>query len=72
MMVIVGGYRNTWGPAIGAMVFFLTRDLIGDYAQHWLAIFGVALIIVIVFSPEGISGLVQRLRRSSRSISTGA
>ncbi|MEZ2624862.1 branched-chain amino acid ABC transporter permease [Paenalcaligenes hominis] len=71
MMVIVGGYRNTWGPAIGAMVFFLTRDLVGDYAQHWLAIFGVALIVVIVFSPEGISGLVQRLRRSSRTIKSG-
>lgn len=71
MMVIVGGYRNTWGPAIGAMVFFLTRDLVGDYAQHWLAIFGVALIVVIVFSPEGISGLMQRLRRSSRTIKSG-
>lgn len=72
MMVIVGGYKNTWGPAIGAMVFFLTRDLIGDYAQHWLAIFGVALIVVIVFSPEGISGLFQRLRRSARSVNVEA
>lgn len=70
MMVIVGGYQNTWGPAIGAMVFFLTRDLIGDYAQHWLAIFGVALIVVIVFSPEGISGLLQRLRRSEHVIAS--
>lgn len=70
MMVIVGGYRTLWGPALGAIVFFLTRDMIGDYAQHWLAIFGTALIIIIVFSPEGIGGALQRLtgrRRPQRA-----
>lgn len=72
MMVVVGGYRNTWGPVIGAIVFFLTRDLVGDYAQHWLAIFGFALIIVIVFSPEGISGLINRFSSKLKPEKSGA
>ncbi|WP_085315414.1 branched-chain amino acid ABC transporter permease [Derxia lacustris] len=61
MMVIVGGSRTLWGPALGAVVYFLARDFLGDYASHWMAVFGVALIAVIVFSPEGIAGALQRL-----------
>ena len=61
MMVVVGGYRALWGPALGAGVYFLAKDILGDYASHWMAIFGIALITVIVFSPEGIAGALQRI-----------
>ena len=61
MMVIVGGYKALWGPALGAVVYFLFKDILGDYANHWMAIFGLALITVIVFSPTGIAGALQRL-----------
>ena len=61
MMVVVGGYKALWGPALGAVVYFLAKDILGDYASHWMAIFGVALIAVIVFSPSGIAGLLDKL-----------
>ena len=63
MMVVVGGYRVLWGPALGAVVYFMAKDLLGDYASHWMAIFGVALITVIVFSPAGIAGWLEKLAR---------
>lgn len=66
MMVVVGGTRVLWGPALGAAVYFLAKDLLGDHAQHWMAIFGVALIVVIVFAPAGLSGLLLRLARGGR------
>lgn len=61
MMVVVGGTKVLWGPALGAAVYFLAKDVLGDHAQHWMAIFGIALIVVIVFAPEGLSGLIRRL-----------
>ncbi len=61
MMVVVGGTRALWGPALGAIFYFLVKDWLGDYASHWMAIFGVGLIVVIVFAPQGISGAVVRL-----------
>jgi branched-chain amino acid transport system permease protein len=61
MMVVVGGYQALWGPALGAVVYFLAKDILGDYASHWMAIFGIALITVIVFSPTGLAGILQRL-----------
>lgn len=56
MMVVVGGFKVLWGPALGAVVYFIFKDILGDYATHWMTIFGVVLIAVIVFSPTGIAG----------------
>jgi branched-chain amino acid transport system permease protein len=70
MMVVVGGYKALWGPALGAVVYFLAKDILGDFASHWMAIFGVALITVIVFSPTGIAGILDRVflgRRIARA-----
>jgi branched-chain amino acid transport system permease protein len=56
MMVVVGGFKVLWGPALGAVVYFIFKDILGDYANHWMTIFGGVLIAVIVFSPTGIAG----------------
>jgi branched-chain amino acid transport system permease protein len=61
MMVVVGGFKVLWGPALGAVVYFLFKDILGESATYWMSIFGVALIAVVVFSPTGIAGLLQRL-----------
>jgi branched-chain amino acid transport system permease protein len=61
MMVIVGGFKVLWGPPLGAVVYFLFKDILGEYATHWMSIFGLLLIGVIVFSPEGVAGALQRL-----------
>jgi len=66
MMVVVGGTRALWGPALGAIVYFLVKDLLGDHANHWMAIFGAGLIVVIVFAPEGLSGALLRLAAPRR------
>ncbi len=61
MMVVVGGTYRLWGPALGAAVYIFAKELLGDHAQHWMAIFGFALILVVVFAPRGLSGLVCRI-----------
>lgn len=60
MMVVVGGFKALWGPAAGAMVYFMFKDVLGEHATHWMTIFGMALITVIVFSPTGVAGLFDR------------
>jgi len=66
LMVVVGGFKTALGPIVGAVVYFLFKDLLGEYATHSMALFGAALIAVIVFSPDGIVGAVQRLRKGGR------
>lgn len=67
MMVVVGGYKALWGPALGAIVYFLAKDVLGDHATHWMAIFGITLITVIVFSPTGIAGALKRLIQGKKT-----
>lgn len=68
MMVVVGGYKALWGPALGAIVYFLAKDILGDHATHWMAIFGITLITVIVFSPTGIAGVMKRLVQAKKTV----
>lgn len=68
LMVVVGGFKKPIGPIVGAVIYFLTKDLLGEWATHSMAIFGAALIAVIVFAPDGITGALERLvRRRTRS-----
>jgi branched-chain amino acid transport system permease protein len=60
MMVVVGGFKALWGPAVGAVVYFMFKDILGEHATHWMTIFRMALIAVIVFSPTGVAGLFDR------------
>jgi len=43
-MVVVGGFKSVIGPILGAIVYFLFKELLGDFATYWMAIFGAALI----------------------------
>jgi len=61
MMVVVGGYRTLWGPPLGAVVYFVVKDILGDFANHWMGIFGVTLIAVVAFAPDGVAGALVRL-----------
>ena len=73
VMVVVGGFKSVIGPIVGAIVYFLFKDLLGDYATYWMAIFGATLIAVIVFSPDGIAGALARLfkPRATHGAATG-
>ncbi|RKJ96823.1 branched-chain amino acid ABC transporter permease [Alicycliphilus denitrificans] len=66
LMVVVGGFKRATGPIVGAIVYFLFKDLLGEWATHSMALFGAALIAVIVFSPDGITGALAKLRQRLR------
>ena len=63
-MAFIGGPRVIWGPALGAAVFFVLKDLAGDFTEHWPAIIGAMLMVVTVLVPNGLAGtIVGALRR---------
>jgi branched-chain amino acid transport system permease protein len=72
IMVVLGGSRTLWGPVIGAVVYYLFRDYLGEHTSHWLSIFGVSLIAVIVLWPAGIAGGVMRAVARLRGRSEGS
>ncbi|MGE0769697.1 MAG: branched-chain amino acid ABC transporter permease [Hyphomicrobiaceae bacterium] len=69
MTLVGGGLVSFWGPVIGAVVFFLARDVIGAFTTAWMLWFGLLFVVLVLFKPEGLAGLLSggavRERRSS-------
>ena len=59
IMVIVGGANSLIGPIIGTSVFVLLEEGISNYTEHWMAIFGPLLVLVVLFGRRGIYGLIR-------------
>jgi branched-chain amino acid transport system permease protein len=68
LMAIFGGMGQLYGPVIGAVIFaWLQEKLLTAFPELNMLIFGVVLVVAILFMPNGIIGLVPRLwRRSAR------
>jgi ABC-type branched-subunit amino acid transport system ATPase component/ABC-type branched-subunit amino acid transport system permease subunit len=65
-MVIIGGMRSFLGPALGALFFVIFRDSLSRVTEDWLLCFGLLFVAFVVFSPEGLVGLYQRLTQRWR------
>jgi branched-chain amino acid transport system permease protein len=57
MTLVGGGLVSFWGPVVGAVVFFLARDVIGALTTSWMLWFGLLFVGLVLFKPEGIAGL---------------
>lgn len=62
MVLIGGGLVSFWGPVIGALVFILSRDLLGAYTETWLLWFGLVFIVMVLYQPNGVAGVWQAWR----------
>ncbi|HEY4637699.1 MAG TPA: branched-chain amino acid ABC transporter permease [Burkholderiales bacterium] len=58
MTLIGGGLVSFWGPVLGTVLFFLARDLLGAYTEAWLLWYGLLFMLIVLFKPEGIAGLL--------------
>ncbi len=62
LMVIAGGSGRFFGPAVGAVIVVLLPEWL-RVAQDWyLAIFGVLIVLMMVWLPGGLLSLPDRLR----------
>jgi len=63
VMVLLGGLGTLWGPALGGVLLFVINRVIWMYwgdTAFYIAILGTAIILVVLFLPEGIMGLLGR------------
>jgi len=64
LMAIFGGMGHFFGPILGAVIFaYLEEILLTKFPYHYMLIFGSILVVSILYLPEGVMGLVQKLRK---------
>jgi branched-chain amino acid transport system permease protein len=64
LMAIFGGMGQLYGPVIGAAIFaYLEELLLTRFPYYYMLVFGIILVVVILYLPQGLVGVVQKLRR---------
>jgi branched-chain amino acid transport system permease protein len=61
LMVLLGGPATLIGPAIGAGVIVFLQNMISAWTERWLFVLGAIFVLVVLFTPEGILGLVKKI-----------
>jgi branched-chain amino acid transport system permease protein len=62
LMAIFGGMGQLYGPVIGATIFtYLEEFLITRFPYYYMLIFGIIMVVAILYLPDGLVGLTQKL-----------
>ena len=59
LMAIFGGMNSTYGPIVGAIVFFVLDDYLRQTTSSYMVIFGIILVVVILIMPKGLFGAIE-------------
>ena len=51
------------GPAIGAALIVFLEDYVSSLTQHWLLVLGIIYVLVTLFAPRGLVGLIVDYRQ---------
>ncbi|TKJ30235.1 MAG: branched-chain amino acid ABC transporter permease [Chloroflexi bacterium B3_Chlor] len=62
LMAIFGGVGQLYGPILGAAVLAYSREvLITEFPYYYMLLFGIMLVVAILYLPHGLVGLMQKL-----------
>jgi branched-chain amino acid transport system permease protein len=65
-MVILGGVAGLHGALIGALGFVLLEEWLSHQWEHWRILFGVLLILAVLFVPNGLAGIPAQVAKGLR------
>jgi branched-chain amino acid transport system permease protein len=69
LMAVFGGMGTLYGPVAGAVVFAYMDTMIrNEFPRYFLLIFGIVLVVVILFLPNGIAGLMPMLQEKLQGL----
>jgi branched-chain amino acid transport system permease protein len=66
VMVILGGVGTLWGGVLGAAALLVLEEVVAAYTVHWQFYVGWVLLLIVLFAPRGLVGLLGGLLRSIR------
>ena len=59
-ITVIGGIGTIEGPIIGTVIFYVLRETTSQYGTWYFIALGILAIIVTVWSPQGIYGVILR------------
>jgi len=74
VMVLLGGLGSLWGPAVGGVALFVVNRMVWMYwgdTAFYIAVLGAAIVLVVLFLPNGIAGLFARRKTNALEKAAG-
>jgi branched-chain amino acid transport system permease protein len=63
LMAIFGGIGPLFGPVLGAVIFaYLEEILITKFPYYYMLLFGMVMVVSVLYLPNGLTGLIQKWR----------
>jgi branched-chain amino acid transport system permease protein len=67
-MVVIGGMSNLWGALIGAVLLGVLREALRGFKDYESLIYGLILLLIVMFMPDGLFGLLRKLAVGRRRL----
>jgi branched-chain amino acid transport system permease protein len=58
VMIVLGGIGTVYGPLLGALAFLGLEEVLKMTTEYWMAVFGLAIVLIGVLGKAGIAGLL--------------
>ena len=65
-MGVLGGTGSPWGAVLGGVLITLLPELLRGLGDYRPLVNGIILILIMLYSPQGLWGLIQLARRSPK------
>ncbi len=65
LMSVLGGMGTLLGPFVGGCIILWLGDLLSSWTENWMIFIGSFFVLTILFTPQGILGLLFHTRRGS-------
>lgn len=66
LMAYIGGVAVFFGPIIGAVLISIMQSMLSDFTKVWQLYLGLLFVVVVMFAPYGIGGIVAQILRAIR------
>lgn len=66
VMVALGGWGRYWGGLWGALILTVVPEFLRIFEDLEIFVFGAAMVLVLLFFPQGLAGAIERLRKQAR------
>jgi len=71
LMTFVGGTKNFFGPVLGSGFYIYFQNFLSDLTDRWHLFMGILFVLMVLFAPQGLSGLIQSLIEVFRKTGDG-
>ena len=65
IMVVLGGSATVFGPAVGAAIFLLLKNIVSSQSEYWMLWIGATFILSVMFLRQGVWGFLVSCAQSA-------